>query len=225
MKRRSFIFGTAAMAVPLPGRTAGAGRWVDALSHAGNETGESPVPAPGESGTATTGLTFDEVERTGHEVTYEEVADVFGGPMSKHPVVSVKAHPEIVWVRPDMGIGTIANPFAFGVGDPARRIRWREVKRSLMKGYLPIVVSRWQDGPVLFEQLAFASLLEDLMVLLSTNNCPLMERVHSHQLLVDALAGSDEKQVIQATWEHTNNSWSEWIRFIPLEKEAEEFRA
>jgi hypothetical protein len=33
-----------------------------------------------------------------------------------------------------------------------------------MKGYLPIVVSRWQDGPVLFEQLAFSTLLEDLNV-------------------------------------------------------------
>ena len=84
--------------------------------------------------------------------------------MSKHPVVSVKAHPEIVWVRPDMGIGTVANPFAFGVGDPARRVRWREVKRSLMKGYLPIVVSRWQDGPVMYEQMAFAALIEDLKV-------------------------------------------------------------
>jgi hypothetical protein len=164
MKRRSFVFGTAAMAVPLPGVTAVVARLIDGISHAGNETGDCPAPAWGESGAPTTYLTFDEVEQTSHEVTYEEVADVFGGPMSKHPVVSVKAHPEIVWIRPDMGIGTIANPFAFGVGDPARRVRWREVKRSLMKGYLPIVVSRWQDGPVLFEQLAFATLLEDLKV-------------------------------------------------------------
>ena len=164
MKRRSFIFGTAAMAVPLLRRTPVVGRGVDAISHARNEPGESLVPASGESGAARADLTFDEVERTGHEVTYEEVADVFGGPMSKHPVVSVKAHPEIVWVRPDMGIGTVANPFAFGVGDPARRVRWREVKRSLMKGYLPIVVSRWQDGPVMYEQMAFAALIEDLKV-------------------------------------------------------------
>jgi hypothetical protein len=165
MKRRTFISGTAAaMALPLPGRSTAVGPLIDGISHVVNGTGDSPSPAQGESGAPSTFTNFDEVERTGHEVTYDEVADALGGPMSKHPVVSVKAHPELVWVRPDMGIGIIATPFAFGVGDPARQIPWRQVKRSLLKGYLPIVASRWQDGPVLFEQSAFATLLEDSKV-------------------------------------------------------------
>ena len=65
------------------------------------------------------------------------------------------------------------------------------------------------------------SLFAYLMVLLSTHSSPLEERVRSHQLLVDALVGSDEKKVIQATWEHTNNSWNEWFRVIPEEKITE----
>ena len=40
--------------------------------------------------------------------------------MSRAPVISVKAHPEIVWVRPDMGIGMVANPMAFGSGQSPR---------------------------------------------------------------------------------------------------------
>jgi DNA-binding GntR family transcriptional regulator len=54
-----------------------------------------------------------------------------------------------------------------------------------------------------------------LMVILSTSNSPLEERVRSHQLLVDALKGSDEEKVLQTTWDHSNNSWREWSRFIP----------
>jgi len=72
-------------------------------------------------------LTFDQVQQARHEATYEEVAKVYGGPMSKHPVISVRAHPEIIWVRPDMGVGSVANPVALAVGDPPRRIPWREV--------------------------------------------------------------------------------------------------
>ena len=105
-------------------------------------------------------LTFDRVHQDGHEVTYEEVASLYGGPMSKSPVISVKAHPEVIWVLPAMAIGMVANPFAFGVGDWPRQVRWREVRRSLQDGYLPIVMSQWQDGPLLYEQVAFATLLE-----------------------------------------------------------------
>ncbi len=104
-------------------------------------------------------LTFDGVQQSGYEVNYEEVSSLYGGPMSKNPVVSVKAHPEVIWVRPDMGIGTIANPLAFGVGDWPRQVRWREVRRSLQEGYLPMVTSRWSEGFLLYEQLAFATLL------------------------------------------------------------------
>lgn len=125
------------------------GRSVEHVEVSDVERGD---PSPGR-------LTFDQVEKTGHEATYEEVSSVYGGPMSKHPVVSVKAHPEVIWVRPDMGIGMVANPFAFGVGDWPRPVRWREVRRSLQEGYLPIVTSRWQDGALLYEQLAFATLL------------------------------------------------------------------
>ncbi len=105
------------------------------------------------------GLTFDQVQRAHHEVTYEEVAKHYGGPMSKHPVISVKAHPEVIWVRPDMGVGMVANPFAFAVGDAPTPIPWREVRRSLKNRYLPIVISTWYEAPLLYKQLAFATLL------------------------------------------------------------------
>jgi len=105
-------------------------------------------------------LTFDSVSQACHEVTYDEVAKIYGGPISKHPVISVKGHPEAIWIRPDMGVGSVANSMAFGVGDSPRQIPWREVRRSLKSGYLPIVSSSWSDGCLLYQQLAFATLLE-----------------------------------------------------------------
>lgn len=106
-------------------------------------------------------LTLDAVQKNQHEVTYEEIASLYGGPMSKHPVVSVKAHPEAIWVRPDMGLGMIANPIAFGIGTTPKSVPWREVERSLEKGYLPIITSRLRENRLLFEQLAYATLLND----------------------------------------------------------------
>ena len=47
-------------------------------------------------------LTFDQVAAASYEVTFDEVAKHYGGPMSKHPVISIKGHPEVIWVRPDM---------------------------------------------------------------------------------------------------------------------------
>src|SRR5579862_4159238 len=104
-------------------------------------------------------LTFDEVKKTRHEATYEEVATHFAGPMSKHPVISVKGHPEVIWVRPDMGVGAVANSIAFATGSPAVEIPWREVKRSLKGGYLPIVISTWDKAPLIFTQVSFAALV------------------------------------------------------------------
>jgi hypothetical protein len=104
-------------------------------------------------------LTFDEVQRARHEAAYDEVAWHYAGPMSKHPVISLKGHPEVIWVRPDMGVGAVANPISFAIGSPAREIPWREVKRSLKCGYLPIVISTWGKAPLLFTQVSFAALV------------------------------------------------------------------
>lgn len=57
-----------------------------------------------------------------------------------------------------------------------------------------------------------APLFAYLMVLLSTTKSPLSERIKSHQILVDALAGTDEEKVIETAREHTINSW---YRFLP----------
>jgi DNA-binding GntR family transcriptional regulator len=46
-----------------------------------------------------------------------------------------------------------------------------------------------------------------LMVVLSTSNSPLKERVKSHQVLIDALVGVDEEEVIRAARDHTLNAW------------------
>ena len=105
-------------------------------------------------------LTLDEVQRTGHEVHYEEVARVYGGPLSLAPVITVRLHPEVVWVRPDMGIGMIANPMIFGIGTTPTPIQWQSVERSLKKGYLPIVISSMQTGSLVYQQMAYAILLE-----------------------------------------------------------------
>jgi hypothetical protein len=101
-----------------------------------------------------------EVARSRHEVSFDEVARVLGGPFSRQPVISVKAHPEIVWVRPDMALQMIANPFTFATGDAPTQIPWRRVERSLERGYLPIVESTWRDGVVVYRQRAFAALLD-----------------------------------------------------------------
>ncbi len=101
-----------------------------------------------------------EVARARHEVSFDEVARVMGGPFSRQPVISVKAHPEIVWVRPDMALQMVANPFSFATGDTPTQIPWRRVERSLERGYLPIVVSAWRDDAVVYRQTAFATLLD-----------------------------------------------------------------
>ena len=46
-------------------------------------------------------LTLDEVERVGHEVHYEEIANFYAGAMSLAPVISVRLHPEVTWIAPD----------------------------------------------------------------------------------------------------------------------------
>jgi hypothetical protein len=104
-------------------------------------------------------LTFDRVQAASYEVTYDEVAKHYGGPMSKHPVISLKGHPEVIWIRPDMGVGMVANPFTFAVGSPAQQIPWREVSLSLKHGYLPIVTATWHQGPLVFMQNSFATLV------------------------------------------------------------------
>jgi hypothetical protein len=58
-----------------------------------------------------------------------------------------------------MGVGMVANAIAFAVGLPAQMIPWREVRRSLKSGYLPVVISTWRKGSLLFKQTSFASLL------------------------------------------------------------------
>ena len=80
-------------------------------------------------------LNFDTVERSGYETTYDEVAGFYDGPMSKHPVISVKGHPEVIWVRPDLGVGAVGCSLSFAVG--SRQVPWREVRRSLMRGTCP----------------------------------------------------------------------------------------
>lgn len=106
-------------------------------------------------------LTFDLVAKDRREATYEEVAMHYDGPMSKHPVISVKGHPEVIWVRPDLTVGTVANSLSFAVGSSARQIPWREVRSSLNRGYLPIVINTWYKHPLLFTQVSFATLVLD----------------------------------------------------------------
>jgi hypothetical protein len=105
-------------------------------------------------------LTFDGVAWSGHEVSYDEVANQYGGPISEAPAISVKAHPEVIRVLPNMAIEMQANPFTFGVGDPAQPVPWGLVQRSLQGGHLPIVITTLQKDDLLYEQMAFATLLE-----------------------------------------------------------------
>src|ERR1700694_3223485 len=91
-------------------------------------------------------LTLDAVARSGYETNYDEIVSAYGGPMSRGPGISVEAHPELVWVRPDMGIAMVANPIAFAAGLQPSPIPWRSVSRSLYRGCLPIIISTAQDG-------------------------------------------------------------------------------
>jgi DNA-binding GntR family transcriptional regulator len=61
-----------------------------------------------------------------------------------------------------------------------------------------------------------------LMVFLSTSSSLLKDRVKSHQILVDALAGADEEKAIQAARDHNSNAW---FQFLPHEEGALESRA
>jgi hypothetical protein len=130
-------------------------------------------------------LTFDAVAAASHEVTYDEVAHHYRGPMSKHPVVSVKGHPEVIWVRPDMGVGMVANSIAFAVGSPAHEIPWREVKRSLKHGYLPVVISSWCKRSVVFAQTSFAALI----------NSPEVRTGHEKQVAVVEMTVSNTHSI------------------------------
>jgi len=55
-----------------------------------------------------------------------------------------------------------------------------------------------------------------LMVVLSTSNSPLSDRVKSHEGLLDALAGPNEERIIQAARDHISNSW---YQYLPKESE------
>lgn len=50
-----------------------------------------------------------------------------------------------------------------------------------------------------------------LMVFLSISSSSLKQRVLSHQILVDALGGTDEEKVIEAARNHTRNSWYQFL--------------
>ncbi len=137
-------------------------------------------------------LTLDAVAQNRREVSYEEVADSYGGPMCRGPLVSVKAHPEIVWSRPDMGIGMVANPVAFGVGNPPAPIHWRGVEHALLKGYLPIVTARYQDGDLRYEQVLYATLLNGGEVMTGHEKQVVMIRM--------SVANTSPTDLLHATW-------------------------
>jgi hypothetical protein len=123
-------------------------------------------------------LTFDEVERTGHEVHYEEIANFYGGPMSRAPVISVRLHPEVTWIRPDMGIGMIANPMTFAIGASPIAIEWRNAERSLRNGYLPIVTTAVRAGSLVYKQTAYCTLLRDRQVVTGHEKQVVMVRMN-----------------------------------------------
>jgi hypothetical protein len=79
-----------------------------------------------------------EVARTGYEVSYDEISGAYGGPMSLAPIISIKAYPELIWIRPDIGIGMMANTVAFGIGSVHHSVPWRGMGGSLKERYMLI---------------------------------------------------------------------------------------
>ena len=188
--RREFL---QAAGVAIPGLTLMGGGTVSELAEARNDVDKAEKKPLREGGDPSyKHLTLDEVARTRHEVHYAEVASAYGGPMSLAPVVSVKAHPEVIWVRPDMGIGMVANPVAFGIGSVPSPIRWRAVERSLQKGYLPIVISKAREGMLMHEQVAYATLLEGEEVKTGHEKQVLMVRM--------SVVNTDLTKPMQAIW-------------------------
>lgn len=92
-------------------------------------------------------------------LTFDEVANQYGGPVSEAPAITVKAHPEVIRVLPNMALEMQANPFTFAIGDPAQSVPWRLVQRSLRGGHLPIVIGTLQEDELMYEQVAFTTLL------------------------------------------------------------------
>ena len=137
-------------------------------------------------------LSLEKVARDHYETDYEEVSSAYGGPISRGAVISVKAHPELVWVRPDMGIGMIANPIAFATGIQPTPILWRDVSHSLYRGYMPIITSSTHGGKIRLEEVAYATLL----------NAPEVKTGHEKQLVVARVTAinPDPTETRHAVW-------------------------
>lgn len=136
-------------------------------------------------------LTLDEVERVGHEVHYEEIANFYAGAMSLAPVISVRLHPEVTWIAPDMGIGMIANPMMFGVGVTPSPLEWRNAERALRGGYLPIVTTAIRAGSLVYKQTAYCALLMDRQVTTGREKQVVMVRMN--------ISNTDLTEIRQAT--------------------------
>jgi hypothetical protein len=114
----------------------------------------------------------------GEEPTFEKVASFY--PPIKYPnaIVGADGYPGKVFVawNGDVVLPAITGPFSAKVGKGAY---WRlacdwpptslndrgEVRRSLHKGYLPIVTTEWEKGGVAYSERVFASRLgKDVMV-------------------------------------------------------------
>jgi hypothetical protein len=104
-------------------------------------------------------LTFDAVAAASHEVTYDEVAHHYPGPMSKHQWSASRAILKRFGFVRTWASEWWRTQFAFALGSPAYEIPWREVKRSLKHGHLPMVISSWCKGSLMFAQTSFTALI------------------------------------------------------------------
>ena len=85
-------------------------------------------------------------------LTFDEVANQHGGRVSEAPAITVKAHPEVIRVLPNMTLEMQANPFTPAIGDPAQSVPWRLVQRSLRRGHRPIVIGTLKEDELVYEQ-------------------------------------------------------------------------
>jgi hypothetical protein len=107
----------------------------------------------------------EELLRSGADPTFEKVAAIFPAMKRPREAVGVKDHPRDAGVAPDGSlqvadlVGAAGSPVAFfEVGKPPARFGSgaEPVRKSLLGGYLPIVVAGWRHDGLELEETVFA---------------------------------------------------------------------
>ncbi len=123
---------------------------------------------------------FDRVEKEHIEVRWQDLQGI-PTPLTQRVPLQACHHPAIVMVHPDLSI-TLGRKddslvLGFALDEEAALPDMYRVSRHLRREYLPIVESRWEQGPLVVEQTAFCILPDDEQVVTGTEMQHLVVRM------------------------------------------------